>query len=184
MDSSSEDFEDLNCIEEVDLDDGDDLSEDGPTKKPHFLDYDAAPPTGEELQFSCYSSLPESSSRNSLRSATATPAANDLDKNNTSEKTGPSSLNVLSSQQSGAAEISSNSAQFPSKTILLTRRRSATEVQPSTAAVTLLPNTGTRKKQFPAFNGRAGGREGEGHQQRYSQSLDYESVPIDRLDRR
>lgn len=175
MDSSSEDFEDLNCIEEGDLD-----NLDAP-KKPHFLDYDAAPPTGEELQYSCFSSLPDSSSsRQSLRDNVA---ANDLDKNNASEKEKGSALAFSSSCSSAAAVITSNvplskeedlrSSLQKSTNLLPIRRRSANEVQPPTV---LTQNTGTRKKEFPVVSNSGY------HSQQIAttnyHSLDYETVPI------
>lgn len=82
---SSEDL-DTNYVED-DLDD--DFSAAEP-KKPHFLDYDAAPPA-EELSFSCYPAPPPDfntagpSSLN-LNPTTLSSTANDLDKNNASEK--------------------------------------------------------------------------------------------------
>lgn len=154
MDSSSEDFEDLNCIEVGDLDTLD--ISDGPTKKPHFLDYDAAPPTGEELQYSCYSSLPDSSSRQSLNAATTTNNnnnnANDLDKNNANEKSTTDIINYVPSDQGDRPEDS----QHRTQRILLTRRRSAAEVQSPVTPGTggdRLPNTGVRKKDFPTSTG-------------------------------
>lgn len=175
MDSSSEDFEDLNCIEEGDLDNLDDISEDEP-KKPHFLDYDAAPP--DELHFSCYSSLPESSSKQSLRSN-----ANDLDKNNTSEKSSiinsqviqepPESNNVPYTQPLKEIRGEGDSIQSVPVTggerILLSRRRSAAEVQSATATAV---NTGTRKKEFLSF------------QSQNYHSLDSQSVPNSRGDKK
>lgn len=177
MDSSSEDFEDLNCIEEGDLDNLD-ISEDGP-RKPHFLDYDAAPPTGEELQYSCYSSLPESSSRQSLRDNAA---ANDLDKNNANEKKGSS----VAASFTPAAAITSNvplskgdqeddqrGSLQNSSNILLNRRRSANELPPP-------QNTGTRKKEFPVVTTGNSGYHSQQATAIYTHSLDYESVPVKR----
>ena len=166
MDSSSEDFEDLNCIEEGDLDD----ISDGATKKPHFLDYDAKPPTGEELQYSCYSSLPESSSRQSLTGLVGN--ANDLDKNNANEKSAGAAtvINVPSARGNGVGEENGDESQ-PGR-ILLTRRRSATEVIPTIPG---LPNTGTRKKEFSTGGSSSGGYH----------SLDYDGgASINRSDRR
>lgn len=159
MDSSSEDFEDLNCIEEGDLDTLDDISDGGP-KKPHFLDYDATPPTGEELQFSCYSSLPEASH------------ANDLDKNNANEKSAEGTIATIDVPVMGRSGGAADDVRPPSNCILLTRRRSATEV------VGAQQNTGTRKKEFSSLvNSTAGGGGGAGAGLDYH-SLDYESVPI------
>lgn len=163
MDSSSEDFEDLNCVEEADLDTLDDISDGGDgsgggvcPKKPHFLDYDAAPPTGEELQYSCYSSLPASHSRQSLLRPEGN--ANDLDKNNASEKDG-----VAQPPPPAPLPVAANR-------VILTRRRSANEVQPPA-------NTGTRKKEFPAAAA-APEVTPRAYQSRQTyHSLDYESVP-------
>lgn len=159
MDSSSEDFEDLNCIEEGDLDTLDDIS-DGEPKKPHFLDYDATPPTGEELQFSCYSSLPETSH--------PLPHANDLDKNNANEKSAAAEaiINVPSNEGGGGGRDDDLLQHSSSSTnrILLTRRRSATEVvPPSVSTSATQQNTGTRKKEFSASG---------------YHSLDYDPEPV------
>lgn len=141
MDSSSEDFEDLNCIEgDLDPLDDDEIS-DGATKKPHFLDYDAAPPTGEELQFSCYSSLPGSNSGQSLNGLVVNNVnTNDLDKNNTNEKSvgGPAPSNVPCVTGEGSSSGNNNR-------ILLTRRRSLAEGQQQP---TSLVATGAKKKEF------------------------------------
>lgn len=169
MDSSSEDFEDLNCIEEGDLDTLDDISEDGP-KKPHFLDYDAAPPTGEELQFSCYSSLPESSSRQSLGGL-----ANDLDKNNANEKSSGSAITTTNVPSSGGSEVGLPTAvpvTSGNNRVLLTRRQSTTEAP--AVSTSSSSSTGTRKKEYLSSTGSNNGYH----------SLDYESVPINRVDRR
>lgn len=176
MDSSSEDFEDLNCIEEGDLDNLD-ISEDGP-RKPHFLDYDAAPPTGEELQYSCYSSLPESSSRQSLRDNAA---ANDLDKNNANEKKGssvaasftPAAITSNVPLSKGDQEDDQRGSLQNSSNILLNRRRSANELPPP-------QNTGTRKKEFPVVTTGNSGYHSQQATAIYTHSLDYESVPIKR----
>lgn len=158
MDSSSEDFEDLNCIEEGDLDTLDDISDGGP-KKPHFLDYDATPPTGEELQFSCYSSLPEAANH-----------ANDLDKNNANEKSAEGTIATNNVPAMGRSSSGADEVRPPSNRILLTRRRSATEVPGAQQ------NTGTRKKEFSSLVKSTAGSETTGGGAYHS--LDYESVPI------
>lgn len=145
MDSSSEEFEDLNCIEEGDLDD----ISDGPTKVPHFLDY-----AGEELQFSGYSSLPETG---------AAHHANDLDKNNENEKSA-----IVDVPLRGGPEYDPAA----NRVLLLTRRRSAAEVQPLAQA-----NTGTRKKEFStSMTGGCSNHSNNGAALAHL-SLDYDTVP-------
>lgn len=154
MDSSTEDFDFLNCVEETEeqLEYLDEISEDEP-KKPHFLDYDAAAPS--ELHTSCFQPQLAGQSQ-----------ANDLDKNNVSEKSlnstdNPSSLHSYVTP--GTGSVAATNTECISLSSVGTSR------------------CGTKKKEVQRNTSAIPGLGSHSHKKCYS--LDYDQSNVNRLRR-